>query len=157
MGYRSDVAFLITSATPEQLHGFIATLKLANTNPEIIKALNEHCVLTNKGLGFYANDWKWYEGYTDVDALEAVWQSAVEHEEDFDLSGVFVRIGESDDDNESRSFGPNAPYDYLRIHRNLDIDFSTDKADDIRTRVQGPGPEDPSEGAGGAEAASDRG
>ena len=78
---------------------------------------------------FYVEDVKWYEGYSDVQAMEKFFEFVESMNRDDDgndrdwYSGSFVRIGEETADIEEKSFGPD-PWDQLYVVRGMEFDQS---------------------------------
>ena len=120
MGYRSDVAIAITG-DKEVIDAIVAKMKL--TMPEILTNDYWHFDFEDERIVFTANDVKWYNGYEDVDKINA-WYKEIEelynnaHHSTADhatadpmatLCGKFVRVGEEMDDNTQEYFGD----DYL--------------------------------------------
>lgn len=151
MGYYSDVCMAIR-APKEWLLAELATLRL--TGDEARKqALDELTLIEDKDKDFavlYLHDnCKWYAGYPDVAALEAVWNHFVDAFEDIEFSedpdnaksedprrnidAAFVRIGEEYNDVESRYHGSD-PYDLASPSRSIEIGFDLG-AKDIRPRL----------------------
>ena len=149
MGYYSDVCMAIR-APKEWLIAEVATLRLTGDKARQ-QALDELTLIednNNKDFAIlYLHDnCKWYTGYPDVAAIEAVWSHFVEA---FELSGspdnagvedprrdidmAFVRIGEDYDDVETRYDGSD-PYDLVCLSRSIDVSFDLG-AKDIRPRL----------------------
>lgn len=123
MGYRSDVAMLITSDEPtdRKVEELMVHLKLAQVsfrdwiNPsewakEPYIGWNHHTLI------FKAENVKWYEGYPEVEVINEVWEIA---KKVTGLSGVFLRIGESSDDVVDENFGEDPPYQDAFIARQI--------------------------------------
>jgi hypothetical protein len=104
MGYRSDVACAI--------YGDPLTLDaLWSTRPEKIRSeFDKHVTEFEKddakGVFLSGEQWKWYEGYPDVDAWHAFMDEALRR----DLNVEFVRVGEEADDVVRDAFGPAVQY-----------------------------------------------
>lgn len=149
MGYYSDVCMAIR-APKEWLLAELATLRL--TGDEARKqALDELTLIeddANKDFAIlYLRDkCKWYAGYPDVAALEAVWDhfvDALELSEDPNnaksedprrgIDAAFVRIGEEYNDVETHYHGSD-PYGLASPSRSIEIGFDLE-AKDIRPRL----------------------
>jgi len=149
MGYYSDVCMAIR-APKEWLLAELATLRL--TGDEARKqALDELTLIEdnrNKDFAilFLHGNCKWYAGYPDVAALEAVWGHFVEalelgegpdstgpEDPRRDIDAAFVRISEEYSDVESRYHGSD-PYDLAFPSCSIEISFNRD-AKDIRPRL----------------------
>ena len=122
MGYRSDVAMLITSDEPtdRKIEELMVHLKLAQvslkgwTGQEWAKdpfmGWNHHTLI------FKAENVKWYSDYDEVKAIEEVWEIAKKMT---GLSGVFLRIGEESDDVVDENFGEDPHYQDAFITRQI--------------------------------------
>lgn len=122
MGYRSDVAMLITSDEPtdRKVEELMVHLKLAQvslkswTGQEWAKdpfmGWNHHTLI------FKAENVKWYSDYDEVKAIEEVWEIA---KKVTGLSGVFLRIGESSDDVVDEHFGEEPQFNDAFIARQI--------------------------------------
>lgn len=150
MGYYSDVCMAIR-APKEWLLAELATLRL--TGDEARKqALDELTLIegTGKDEGFAIlhlhDNCKWHAGYPDVAAIEAVWDYFVEAIEfavrvlteglddpRHSINMAFVRIGEDDNDVETRYHGSD-PYDLVCLSRSVEVSFDLG-AEDIRPRL----------------------
>ena len=137
MGYRSDVMFVIRGTKPA-IVSFLAAMRL--TMPDVkgdpcwkfIKhsTSNPHASyiwMQEEGI-------KWYESFESVRFFEAFWDAAAEQSSNGDdpvgeaLDGCFIRIGEDDEDNETRYFG-NEPHGMISLSRSVsvDVDLVEDK------------------------------
>ena len=122
MGYRSDVAMLITSDEPtdRKIEELMVHLKLAQVNLKTWIAqewANEPYIGWNHHtFVFKADHVKWYEGYPEVEVINEVWEIA---KKVTGLSGVFLRIGEASDDVVDENFGENPPYEDAYITRQI--------------------------------------
>ena len=126
MGYRSDVAYMITFHKPEDYWGFVAEAKC---DPETqfcfsddgFKQDDEHLALM-----FSADSVKWYPDYEDVKCHNKLWCKALDRDEQSKetCDGYYVRIGEETDDIDEKQFGIEPPYDYINIHRSIQINWS---------------------------------
>jgi hypothetical protein len=127
MGYRSDVMAIIypeaqvecgEKAAYEQLKVLMATTFKDVINPHFAENAtwmdNEHV------LKFNLPDVKWYPSYADVQMFEAMLSAFGD-----DIPGYcteFVRVGEEDDDTESRRTGEDNQY-YLNVRRSIDCNI----------------------------------
>ena len=122
MGYRSDVAMLITSDEPtdRKIEELMIHLKLAQVSLKSWVAqewANEPYIGWNHHtLIFKAEHVKWYEGYPEVEVINEVWEIA---KKVTGLSGVFLRIGEASDDVVDENFGEDPPYEDAFITRQI--------------------------------------
>jgi hypothetical protein len=122
MGYRSDVAMLITSDEPtdRKIEELMVHLKLAQVNlrgwtgqewaKDPFMGWNHHTLI------FKAENVKWYLDYDEVKAIEEVWEIA---KKVTGLSGVFLRIGEESDDVVDENFGEDPHYQDAYITRQI--------------------------------------
>lgn len=106
MGYRSDVVALMYSKgdKPEN-RAMIKEFVRQRVTPELM----ENFDFDGWGVKFEAEQWKWYEGYADIQMLEKLFD---EYKEAFCEGGYesqyayeFVRVGESYDDIETDEAG----------------------------------------------------
>jgi hypothetical protein len=107
MGYRSDVLLAVAFETEEQLNDVWAIYCM---NPKV----QEHDIAKHwekkktdgdyPVLWYYANDVKWYDGYEDVMAFEALFDLVEAFKNArggfFNYAWLKIRLGEEDDDNE---------------------------------------------------------
>jgi hypothetical protein len=103
MGYRSEVGLCLAGSAQAKLEASL--LKLANkkgagnaSKTKLIQTLFQEAILKkDKASGTTAYYWesiKWYDDYSDVSFVEAFLEKL--NEDDY----LFIRLGESDDDNE---------------------------------------------------------
>lgn len=134
MGYCSDVCMAIR-APKEWLIAEVATMRLAGDEARQ-QALDELTLIedgNNKDFAvlYLHGNCKWYAGYPDVAAIEAVWEhfiEVLELGENPDGAGLedprrsidmaFVRIGEDDNDVETRYHGSDH-YDLVCLNRSV--------------------------------------
>lgn len=131
MGYRSEVGYAI-QGKKEQMVPVIMTLRL--TDPLAKKALDE-CTFSTKGeqftIKFYADSVKWYASYEEVDMhtrlFDAFREAFTESENNVDnsINGMFMRIGEEDQDIECDNFGHD-PYDLMSLQRTFEFEVSAE-------------------------------
>ena len=130
MGYRSEVSYRIGFRNTKTLNEFIAkVMVLGGAECDALRK----CEIDTGGDGtmfvnFYANDVKWYDGYTDVDGHTKLYNLAVEWYPD-DCAYQFLRVGESDDDSQCENDGADDVLDYVwddfRIVRYIETPFSS--------------------------------
>lgn len=138
MGYRSDVYMCITGPKDTILAG-IATLRIEG-DADMHAALDEWKVVAAAEpseaamvLGGQGTDWKWYDDFPDVHAHNTIFNHFAELAgDDTQLHGVFVRIGEEDDDIESREF--NEGYDLGAPRRSIFREYDG-SGPDLRSRL----------------------
>ena len=134
MGYRSVVGIVFKRESDE-----------APTIPELLTFAKMKDVLpanyfeekwNDKDYGwddnkfvFHVEDVKWYEGYAEVQVMEAFFEFVGEINLDDEgndrswYSGSFARIGEETTDVEEKSFGPD-PWEQVYVVRSLELDTS---------------------------------
>jgi hypothetical protein len=144
MGYRSEVGAAIVCETKDDLDKIIAQLPAGDWDK--IKELVD-VIEGGRKLTFHIDGWKWYStrilgfqetGYDDVNNIELLLQTAQNLNTDNELDeaegvrsvGVFVRIGEEDNDNESWSWGEEDadkglpyPWDLAHISTTIETDW----------------------------------
>ena len=128
MGYRSDVVALIypDAGDPETVQERYDQLKvlMATTFKETIDgtvgidgfAYCMHWLDSDRVLKFDMEGLKWYDGYADVQAFEKMMRDL-----DGEIEGYcteFLRIGEDEDDTDTRRTGENNQY-YLSLSRSI--------------------------------------
>ena len=126
MGYRSDVAYMITFHKPEDYWGFVAEAKC---DPETQLCFTDEGFKQNDeklAIMFSADSVKWYPDYEDVKCHRALWEKALDRDDMVKetCDGYFARIGEETDDIEEKQFGIEPPYDYINIHRSIRTYFN---------------------------------
>ncbi len=98
MGYRSSVHLGINNSAVEEWLTHIAT------NPKAFDMVHQHAeggiVKTKNGLYMNWEYMKWYDGYPEVDQIEAFLSFLEENNRECDFS--FFRLGEEFGDSESR-------------------------------------------------------
>ena len=141
MGYRSDVYMCITGPKDTILAG-VATLRIGGDQVmhaaldewNVVESARPDCAVMV--LGGTGTHWKWYEDYPDVRAHNTIFEHFAElSEDDEQLHGIFIRIGEDDDDVESRDF--NAGYELGRVVRDIDRAYNG-FGTDLRPRLASP-------------------
>lgn len=138
MGYRSQVRSLIYGET-DKMSAFIASQRIKH--PKVWEAFKDHINIRDASIRVYrphagtdecafadvdimvidllGDDWKWYEGYDDVQAWEALLDSAVSANLDYE----FLRLGEDDTDNEYRYNSDNYDQRMLHFRRSIDCEI----------------------------------
>lgn len=139
MGYRSQVRSLIYGET-DKMSVFIASQRIKN--PKVWEAFNSHIRVYDSEIHVFrsspdnqpgryvpgryvpvpvtvidlqGDDWKWYEGYDDVQAWESLLGAAV----DAGLDYEFARLGEENTDTEYRFSTDNYQDHMLGIQRSI--------------------------------------
>lgn len=92
---------------------------------------------------FQADNWEWYSGYEDVDRINTLWAFFYDWyhrplDEDGEqtttsMAGIFLRIGEDNEDVEQQSF--NEGYDLASLNRSISSDYSVDLKNDLRSQL----------------------
>jgi len=134
MGYRSDVGVALVFDSAESCDAFIMAYKVKE--PEIWKRDVEglwYRAAPDVMTGMY-EDVKWYRGFADVDSVYEMLEFATEN---FTVAWRLVRIGEEiddievesewadDDDSDLSGFQLiDKTYDYVEVHRAVDINAS---------------------------------
>ena len=123
MGYYSSVGYVIEFKDKEQKETFI-NLQKVKDDQVINDALMELVDDGDKMLGFHADGVKWYDDYSDVKVHHAFMNEAQKLFPD-DVNWLFQRMGESDDDCESDTYGDNAwdLSDYVQMVRYVQFNF----------------------------------
>ena len=126
MGYRSDVAYVISFASIADRDTFVELVK--NKNDKFLTEALDECETEHKDrplITFRADDQKWYESYPDVQAHHNLMDYAVEVYEH--TSGWrFIRVGEDDGDVEVNEGGEDCShlYEILDVARpQISADF----------------------------------
>lgn len=138
MGYRSDIKFVLDFPSVEKRDAFVNMVRVRGDEHEV-KMLDEMTI--NEGerhiLGSFDN-WKWYDSFPEVQAVESLLEEAASDEENNDTSNypnnydpkpiwhgsyLFLRIGENWDDNEERYGGADVPWGTVLFNRSVDFDI----------------------------------
>jgi hypothetical protein len=137
MGYRSDVAYAIVFASPED-----KTKVIDRLTPEQWQLIQRTATVGPDRILFHDTAVKWYsrrvtgvdDGYAEVNAHEALLEEAQVMHDEHSLTdgargvqslGVFMRLGEDDDDFERNVWGEEAEgisedwYDLVDLRREL--------------------------------------
>jgi hypothetical protein len=96
MGYRSEVAFVISFETKEELDNYLAPRLL----DDYIKHTRDKFTRVDSdpaSVMFHYTGWKWYEGHPEIEALTNLYREAEEEGGAY----TFIRIGEDDADIET--------------------------------------------------------
>lgn len=132
MGYLSQGAIRIVGSR-DVLLGALARMVLTRKDlTELNSALEEYRIVQHPIdaefviVGLTYDSWKWYDSYPDIQAIEAIW-STLSAEEGVDAA--FVRVGENDDDVETRYIGDNA-FELASVVRSVEADPMT--GEDLR-------------------------
>ena len=132
MGYRSNGAMHFEGRT-EDLETAVALLRL-QADDGMKEQLAENFIMNTSGeyscFGFQFEGWKWYDGYDDIQALERIWGWFDGRGEDLNIKGAFVRIGEDDEDTETRYI--NDGYELLQVSRTYEARWDLDAKEDKR-------------------------
>lgn len=131
MGYYSEVRYLVIGEK-EVMTAMLAAWRLVDE--DTAKQLDE-VVIVPYGedkllLSFHMEHGKWYKSFPDV----AMHIRFLDFTEDYEVQGVFIRIGEDNTDIETCSYGL-ADYDLhqcLYTSRSIYCVFNIDPDDDIR-------------------------
>jgi hypothetical protein len=110
MGYRSEVFMVIAADDPEkgeeQMKGFYSLLDARGLDLDEHWSPKEYSRQADL-FAFHAGDVKWYSSYPEVQDIEWIYDMAegLHEDEDHQISGKFIRIGEDRTDIEERTFG----------------------------------------------------
>ena len=129
MGYRSDVAYVIQFDTIEHRDNFVTLMHAKNEEPtntaltEVQYKYGAHPIIT-----FYAEGWKWYDSYPEVQAHHALMRDA---EELFGAEWRFVRTGEDANDVEVLESDTTEYelYEYVDPVQSIRVDFPAQDAE----------------------------
>ena len=102
MGYRSNVRIITTKKGFDELNKYVTQELQSKDKNNNYNLLYDTAIFEKTKRGYYFGwNWvKWYDGYTDVDAI----MNGLEHLEKKDLSYRFARIGEDYGDYEELSY-----------------------------------------------------
>lgn len=127
MGYYSSVAYVI-AFEDEQVMGQFIQHVFGSEDEHMINALKE-CEVSFPTLriNFYHSSCKWYESYSDVQGHTRLYNLV--NDEDTLFHGKcdyrFIRIGEeSEDVEETGSYGDHDPYDGFYVVRTMELPFA---------------------------------
>lgn len=143
MGYRSDVKMVIKGPKDDMLdawanYRFKHPYQAVETRDPCLTDMSITMDHSNEvTICFYAEQWKWYEGYEDIERIESVWRffKAKSEDNDLKISGKFVRIGENDDDTEIREFGMGTFDIELGVSRSIYSGDDVDLENDVRSTL----------------------
>ena len=136
MGYRSEVAYVIRFKDKAMRELFVS-LQRAKADHHINEALDELAEVEDCLLGYHADHVKWYDGYDGVKAHETLMHDSIDmFNKDEDITGWrFVRLGESQDDNEDREAGfSDELYEYVDWHRSMSLSFERNTYEQNQTK-----------------------
>lgn len=146
MGYYSEVAYVAVGKKDDILAA-IAAWRLNSPDKagihldevDIVPRGNEHLLVS-----FYADGTKWYDSFEGTQAHESFLLSL----EDKPIAARFVRIGEDENDIETRTYGDGCDgfddlYSYIYPVRSICIDFYIDPEQDIRKQAKNEDNTDP--------------
>ncbi len=132
MGYRSQVAYVISFDDKQTLNEFIA--KVMVLGGDVCNALKE-CQIEMVGnsnggvsyrINFFQTDVKWYPSYPDVQGHTKLRELAEEWYSGKSASR-FIRIGEEHGDIEEECDGDSADlYDDFYVYTNMEVPFDRD-------------------------------
>ena len=117
MGYRSDVGLVIRRDEKGaiKIPELLAMAKVAGVDPAIWEGA-DRVDSEDDVFVFLMTDTKWYDDYPEVKALEKLMEIAEKAE---GFSYRFVRIGEEEDDIETKVHGDDPPYDCIGLDRSI--------------------------------------
>lgn len=146
MGYYSEVAYVAVGKKDDILAA-IAAWRLNSPDKagihldevDIVPRGNEHLLVS-----FYADSTKWYDSFEGIQAHESFLLSL----EDKPIAARFVRIGEDENDIETRTYGDGCDgfddlYSYIYPVRSICIDFYINSEQDIRKQAKNEDNTDP--------------
>lgn len=131
MGYRSDVAYVITGKKDEMVP-IIMTFRLTYEDPKYSRMVLDECRYELNGDELtikFETYGKWYEGFSDVDSHTAfmdAFEAAANANEKSSISGAYARIGEDDTDIVTNYFGTD-PYDLIHVIRSIEVNVIAGK------------------------------
>jgi len=120
MGYRSEVCGVLTvddRNDTEKFKEMIGMIKLVGKELLDDSTPNEYG-WENGCFVFRWSDVTWYDGYPAVEAWDRIFDLPNQIE---GISGIFVRIGEEDQDIEFETRGENPDYDSVYVVREIDF------------------------------------
>ena len=128
MGYRSDVAYRLEFHNEEQWNVFLIEAK---AKPETRLCFEDEDLKVdyeNHAITLVACGVKWYSDYPDVSCHDKLLELCDAYNERFEetdgyvCSYLFRRVGESEDDIETRD-GGDADYDWIELQRSLLVNW----------------------------------
>ena len=131
MGYRSDVAYTIRFNNDDErvaTQSFYTFLAEVKSKPECALALQEVEVDESKRAFYFSvTEFKWYDGYPEVQSHKALMKLAEDWCNDIGIAGgcayMFMRVGDDYEDVE-RHCGGNYGIDWVNLSRQLVTDWS---------------------------------
>lgn len=146
MGYYSEVAYVAVGKKDDMLAA-IAAWRLNSPDKagihldevDIVPRGNEHLLVS-----FYTEGTKWYDSFEGIQAHESFLSSL----DDKPIAARFVRIGEDENDIETRTYGDGCDgfddlYSYIYPVRSICIDLDIDPEQDIRKQAKNEDNTDP--------------
>jgi hypothetical protein len=126
MGYRSDVRIAVYG-TKEEVTKFLVQYRMEHSEA-YTTYVKEEIKINDLGDGdigifFESDNTKWYDDYGDVKAFNTLYEMAQDNDE---LSGEFVRIGEDAGDITEDSFGESRWIYSVTRHINCDYNIQHD-------------------------------
>ena len=122
MGYRSEVAYVITFKDTPTKQQWVALTKLNAQFNKALKECNHVDNLEKDYISAHFRDVKWYDGYEDVDMHMHMLDSISEDEPD-GVNARFIRIGESSDDAQDDAYGEDGYSIDLYLSRVIDTEY----------------------------------
>lgn len=138
MGYRSDVGFIVKGDADEMMK-VLTLFRMHHPTPQDDPLKPEHMSVLQDGdqivVVFYAEQWRWYPDYEDVQRVEALWDAFSEagESDNSTIRGGFIRIGEDLDDTERRDINDGS--EYCGLARSISMDYHVDPNCDIRSKL----------------------
>lgn len=136
MSYYSEVRYLV-AGKEEVMTAMLAAWRLSDE--DAAEQLGEVTITPYREglllLSFHIDDARWYNSYPNV----AMHKRFLNFTDDYEVEGVFIRMGENGADIESSSYGQ-ADHDlsqYLYTSRAVHCDIDIDPTDDIRRAKNG--------------------
>jgi hypothetical protein len=90
----------------------------------------KNCCFIDEGdalvIKFHGDDWKWYDGYKKVDALNALYNHFSRADNTL-FRGAFARTGEDSEDVVTKNFGDD-PYDLEQVCRSIESLYQYDES-----------------------------
>ena len=125
MGYRSQVSMALVGPAELMINALITfRLEQPGHYPNLCKEFQYLIEDAKLRILLQGENWKWYEGYEDVDASMTLFRFFESQEHD-QINGAFARIGEDDCDIETSYFGDD-PHDLIGLHRSIDSQYKID-------------------------------
>lgn len=120
MGYRSNVFFAI-AGKKDDLEAFLTAAQLlVEFQPVFEEYESKRGKYGEQDVFVIQGNWKHYDSYPEVRALDAFWDHANEDEEHLD--GVYIIVGEEPDDITQKYFG--SGYDLAGVSTNINVEVT---------------------------------